>query len=217
MKVLGINGSPNEKGVTYTAMSIVGQELEKEGIELEIIHIGKKPIQSCIDCRKCVETKRCVFQDQVNEVLDKMDEYCGLLIGAPTHYMGIPGALKAFLDRFMYASNRLIGHSYMPAAGIAISRRAGAVNTLHQLDNYFHCSSMVTVNSLYWNIAFGWTPEEFLARDAEGIQTMQVLGKNMAWLIKVIAASKDTLPPPEIPEPRIKTSFCSNWQSEERL
>lgn len=208
MKVLGLNGSPNEKGVTYTAMNIVGKELNKEGIDFEIINIGKKPMQGCIDCRKCRDTRRCIFNDSVNVVLDRLHEFDGLLLGAPVHYMGIPGSFKAFMDRLCYASNRMIEHDHMPCASIAISRRAGAVEAMHQLDNYLHCSSMVTVNSLYWNIAFGWTPEEFLEQDKEGIQTMRMLGQNMAWLIKVINATKEEIPHPSTPDRRIKTNFC---------
>lgn len=208
MKVLGLNGSSNARGVTYTAMNIVGNELKREGIELEIIHVGAEGVRGCTNCRQCFKTYRCVISDKVNEIIDRLDEFDGFLLGAPTHYMDIPGPFKAFMDRLLYSSQRLEGHTHKPCSAITVCRRAGAVNAFHQLNNYFNCSNMITVNSQYWNVVYGWTPEEFLSQDKEGIQTMKVLGRNMAWLLKVLDATKEILPPPEFKEKRIRTDFC---------
>lgn len=208
MKVLGLNGSSNARGVTYTAMNVVGEELQHEGIELEIIHVGAEGIRGCTNCKQCRKNHRCVIPDKVNEIIDRLDEFDGFLLGAPAHYMDIPGPFKAFMDRFLYSTERLAGHTHKPCSAIAVCRRAGAINTFHQLNNYFNCSNMITVNSQYWNVVYGWTPEEFLSQDKEGIQTMEVLGRNMAWLLKVLDATKETLPPPELKEKRIRTNFC---------
>lgn len=208
MKVLALNGSSNPKGVTYTAINLVGAELQKESIELEIVHVGTKGVQGCSNCKQCRKTHRCVIQDKVNEVIDRLDEFDGILLGCPAHYMDIPGPFKAFLDRLLYATEHLEGHTHKVCSAIAVCRRAGAINTFHQLNNYFNCSNMITVNSQYWNVVYGWTPGEFLEQDLEGVQTMQVLGRNMAWLLKVIDATKETIPHPVFSDKRTRSNFC---------
>jgi len=208
MKVLGLNGSSNAKGVTYAAMKLVGDELEKEGITLDIVHIGAKPVAGCINCKKCRENHRCIIDDEVNSIIDRIGEYDGILLGCPAHYMGIPGPFKAFLDRLLYATEHLEGHTHKVCSAIAICRRAGAIDTFHQLNNYLACSNMITVGSQYWNVGFGWTPDEFLSQDLEGVQTMQVLGRNMAWLLKVIDETRDSIPAPQITEKRTRSNFC---------
>lgn len=208
MKVLALNGSQNAKGVTHHAIGLVGAELEQEGIGLDVVHIGSKALAGCLDCRKCRGNgHRCIHKDIVNELIDRLPDYDGLILGCPVHYMGIPGPFKAALDRLFYATEHLEGWGPKPAAVIAVCRRAGAINTAQQLGNYLNCSNLVTVNSQYWNIVFGWKPEEFLAQDAEGVQTMRVLGRNMAWLLKVIEASKGSIPRPEY-EKRVRANFC---------
>lgn len=208
MKVLALNGSQNSRGVTWHAINLVGEELAKENISLDVIHIGAKPVAGCVDCRKCRSNgHRCIHNDIVNEIIDRLPLYDGLILGCPVHYMGIPGTFKACLDRLLYATEHLEGWGPKPAAVIAVCRRAGAISTAQQLGNYLNCSNLITVNSQYWNIVFGWKPEEFLAQDAEGVQTMQVLGRNMAWLLKVIEAGRASVPAPVYAK-RIRANFC---------
>lgn len=208
MKVLALNGSYNKKGVTYTAIGLVAKELAEAGIETDIKHIGAKAVAACIDCRKCrTNGRHCVHNDVVNELIDALPRYDGLILGCPVEYMGMPGTFKAVLDRLFYATEHLEGWGPKPACAIAVCRRAGAIDTIHQLQNYFDCANLITVNSQYWNIAFGWKPEEFLAQDKEGVQTMEVLGKNMAWILKVLASAKDTIPAPSYTK-RIRANFC---------
>lgn len=208
MKVLALNGSQNKKGVTYHAIGLVAEELAKAHIGCDIVHVGSKPLAGCMDCRKCrTNGHHCVHKDIVNDIIDILPEYDGLILGAPVHYMGIPGPFKACLDRLLYATEHLEGWGPKPATAIAICRRAGSVNTVHQLGNYINCSNLITVNSQYWNVCFGWKPEEFLEQDKEGVQTMHVLGRNFAWLMQVLAATKDTIPTPTY-EKRVRANFC---------
>lgn len=208
MKVLALNGSSNKKGVTYTALNLVGEELAKENIGMDIVHVGAKPVAGCLDCRKCrTNGHHCIHKDIVNDLIDMLPDYDGLLLGSPVHYMGMPGPFKSVMDRFLYATEHLEGWGPKPASAIAICRRAGAIDTAHQLGNYLNCSNLLTVNSQYWNIGFGWKPEEFLSQDAEGVQTMRVLGRNMAWILKVLDATKETIPAP-VYEKRVRANFC---------
>ncbi len=208
MKVFAINGSYHENGVTHAAINLVAKELEAEGITTDIFHVGAKPVAACIDCRKCrTNGHHCVHNDVVNEIIDALPSYDGLIVGCPVEYMGMPGTLKAVLDRVFYATEHLEGWGPKPAAALAVCRRAGAINTKHQIENYCNCSNLITVNSQYWNIAFGWKPEEFLEQDNEGRQTMEVLGRNMAWMMKVIDATKDTIPY-SVYTKRARTNFC---------
>jgi len=186
MKVLLINGSPHEFGCTYTALKEVANKLNEEDIQTEIYFLGNKPIQSCTACGSCRNTKKCIFNDQVNEVIDKASEVDGLIIGSPVHYAAASGMITAFMDRLFYASN---AYSYKPGAAITVARRAGTVSAFDQLNKYFTINNMPIVSSQYWNMVFGNTPEEVL-KDEEGMQIMQTLGLNMAWLLKSIEAGK---------------------------
>lgn len=136
-----------------------------------------------------------------------LPDYDGLILGCPVHYMGIPGPFKACLDRLLYATEHLEGWGPKPAATIAVCRRAGAINTDYQLGNYLNCSNLLTVNSQYWNIGFGWKPEEFLSQDAEGVQTMRVLGRNFAWILKMLAYAAPAIAKPTY-EKRVRANFC---------
>ena len=208
MKVLALNGSQNKKGVTHTAINLVAQQLKMEGIGLDEVHVGSKPLAGCLDCRKCrTNGHHCVHKDIVNEIIDMLPQYDGLILGCPVHYMGIPGPFKACMDRLLYATEHLEGWGPKPATCISICRRAGAINVAQQLGNYLNCSNLITVNSQYWNICFGWKPEEFLEQDKEGVQTMEVLGRNMAWLMKIIEAGKDSYPVPVYGK-RVRSNFC---------
>lgn len=187
MKVLLFNGSPNAKGCTYTALREVADTLEKHGIETEIYHVGTKPVAGCIACRKCKAGAPCIFDDGVNELAARLEEFDALVIGAPVYYSGPSGQSTAFLDRLFYsASAKLKGK---PGAAIVSCRRGGASASYDRLNKYFGISSMPIVTSQYWNQVHGNTPEEVL-RDEEGMQTMRTLGENMAWLLKCIEAGK---------------------------
>lgn len=202
MKVLAINGSPNEKGCTYTALQVVAAELEKQGIKTETIQLGKQPVQGCIACRKCSETGRCVFDDAVNRCLDKAEEADGILIGSPVYYAGIAGQMKSFLDRFFYCGPNL---RLKVGASVCSLRRSGGVPTFNQLNNYFALSQTIVTPSQYWCCVHGNTPEE-VVQDLEGMQIMRTLGKNMAWLLHAVVAGKEKMPLPE-QEVRIGTNF----------
>lgn len=206
MKVLLINGSPNEKGCTYTALTEVRGTLQRHGIETELLYLGKKPIAGCIACGKCMETGKCVFDDKVNEVSRKLDEYDGIIIGSPVYYAGPSGQLTAFLDRLFYPNEaRLAGKL---GAAVVSCRRGGASAAFDRLNKYFLISNMHVVGSQYWNQVHGFTPDD-VRKDKEGLQTMRTLGENMAWLLRCIEAGKKAgIPFPEY-EARVRTHFIN--------
>lgn len=189
MKVLMINGSPNEKGCTFTALSEVASSLAKNGVASEIIHIGKKAVQGCIACSKCQELGRCVFgNDSVNTLNARADEFDGLVIGSPVYYAGPNGSLCSFLDRLFFSGGENWQHK--PAACVVSCRRAGTVAAFDRLNKYFTINNMPVVSSRYWNEVHGFTPDD-VRKDLEGMQVMRTLGENMAWLIKCINAGKN--------------------------
>lgn len=195
MHVLMINGSPHEKGCTYTALSEVAGELEKQGIEANFFHIGAKAIRGCIGCLSCFESGYCVYKDDsVNACIDLAAEADGIVIGSPVYFAGVDGALCAFLDRMFFGKGGK--YSYKPAAAVVNCRRGGASAAFDRLNKYFTISSMPVVSSQYWNATHGLTPEE-VRQDLEGMQTMRTLGRNMAWLLKCIEAAKGVVPYPE--------------------
>ncbi|KUO72541.1 MAG: NADPH-dependent FMN reductase [Clostridia bacterium BRH_c25] len=206
MKVLLINGSPKSKGCTYTALCEVAKELEKENIETEIFHIGNKPIRGCMACGGCSkdDSGKCVYDDDaVNIALVKAKEADGFIFGSPVHYAAASGQMTSFLDRFFYSGDCF---QYKPGAAIVSCRRGGSTAALEQLNKYFTISNMPVVSSQYWNMVHGNTPEE-VKQDLEGMQTMRVLGKNMAWLLKSIQTGKEAgvkLPEKEL---RARTNF----------
>ena len=205
MKVLLINGSPNKKGCTYTALCEVEKELNKQDIETEIFHIGKKPIRGCTACGKCQELNKCVFEDDgVNVTLDKAEKADGFIFGSPVHYAGASGFITSFLDRCFFAGSDVF--AYKPGAAVVSCRRGGATAALDQLNKYFTINQMPVVSSQYWNMVHGNMPEDVL-QDLEGMQIMRTLGRNMAWLLKTIQAGKKAgIVPPE-QEDRIWTNF----------
>lgn len=186
-KVLMINGSPHEFGCTYTALKEVAETLEKNGVETEILYLGTKPVAGCIACGKCGQTGRCIFDDQVNRVLEKLDEYSGIVVGSPVYFAGPTGQICAFLDRLFYCGgDRMKGKV---AAAVVSCRRGGATAAFDRLNKYFTISNMHVAGSQYWNQIHGKTPAQAV-KDLEGLQTMRTLGQNMAWLIKSIAAGE---------------------------
>lgn len=209
MKVLAFNGSPKKEGNTYHAIKIVADELEKEGIETEIIHVGSKKINGCIACGYCAKHKNeeCVFKDDgVNDWIQKMKEADGIILGSPVHYSAIAGTMKSFLDRAFFVTSvndSMLRHKV--GASVVAVRRSGGVATFDQLNNYINYSEMVIPTSSYWNVIHGTNPGEAL-QDEEGVQIMRVLGKNMAWIMKLIENGKDNVKSPER-EGKIFTNF----------
>ena len=188
MKVLMINGSPNEHGCTFTALSEIASALTKNGVESEIFHIGKKAAQDCIACFKCYELGRCVFgNDGVNSLNARADEFDGLIVGSPVYYSGPSGRLCSFLDRMFFSGGEKWQHK--PAACVVSCRRAGTTASFDRLNKYFTINNMPVVSSRYWNEVHGNNPEE-VRQDLEGMQVMRTLGENMAWLLKCIEAGK---------------------------
>lgn len=182
MKVVLINGSPKKEGNTFIALSEVARTLEENGVETRIISIGKKAVQGCIACNKCSELGRCVFSDDLyNEVREALKDADGLVVGSPVYYAGPNGSLCALLDRLFYSSQELL--QYKPAAAVAVARRGGASVTFDRLNRYFSISHMPIVPSQYWNIVHGLMPGD-AKEDAEGLQTMRTLARNMVWMLR---------------------------------
>ena len=185
MKVLLCNGSPHREGCTYTALREVGDALTACGIDTGIVWIGNKPLSGCIACHRCAELNRCVFQDPVNEFLDIAGDYDGFVFGSPVHWAGATGALTSFLNRVFYADLNGGGNRFYlkPAAAVISARRAGTTATWDQLNKYFGLMQMPIITSRYWNMVHGTTPEE-VRQDLEGMQTMHILGRNMAFFLR---------------------------------
>lgn len=184
MKVLLINGSPRKEGNTATALAEVAKQLAKEGIESEIVWIGNKPIRGCAACGRCAANGlgRCVFDDDVcNRISEKFADVNALIIGSPVYYGQPNGALLSVIQRAFYSNGANI--SGKPAASIAVCRRGGATAAFESMNMPFQMMNMPVVTSQYWNIVYGRTPGE-AAMDKEGMQTMQTLARNMAWLLK---------------------------------
>ena len=200
MKVVLINGSPHRKGNTFIALSEVAGALEKEGVQTEIIQLGIKAVQGCIACNKCAELGHCVFQDTLyNQVREALQEADGIVVGSPVYYAGPNGALCALLDRVFYSCSELL--AYKAGASVAVCRRGGASATFDRLNKYFTILNMPVVSSQYWNSVHGMRPGE-ATEDAEGLQTMRMLGRNMAWLLKGVKREERTEP-----ELRVMTNF----------
>jgi len=200
MKMLAFNGSPKKEGNTWHAINIVAAELEKEGIETEIVHVGNKIIRGCTACGMCIKNKneQCVLGgDEVNEWIQKMKSADGIILGSPVHYAAMAGTMKSFLDRAFYVTgvnNGMLRHK-VGAAVVAV-RRSGGLPTFNQLNNFLLYAEMLLPTSNYWNVIHGTAPGE-ATRDEEGVQIMRVLGKNMAWLMKLVENGKGTVVPPE--------------------
>ena len=188
MKALLINGSPHANGCTATALDIVAKELEKNGIEAEIVHVGNKNIRGCIACFKCKQTGRCVFDDLVNELAPKFEQADALVIGSPVYYAGLAGTMNSFLDRFFFSTP--FSKRMKVGAAVVSARRAGTVATFDQMNKYFTISEMPVASGRYWNEVHGYTPEDVM-QDQEGVQSMRILARNIAFLVKAIAAEKE--------------------------
>ncbi|HJE88855.1 flavodoxin family protein [Rikenella microfusus] len=202
MKVLLINGSPRKEGNTHIALSEVAGALRAGGAETEIVPIGTKAIQGCIACNRCAELGRCVFDDgPYRTIREKLAAADGIVVGSPVYYAGPNGSLCALLDRLFYSSSRLLRHK--PAAAVVVCRRGGASAAFDRLNKYFTINDMPVVPSQYWNSVHGRLPGE-AALDAEGLQTMRTLGRNMVWMLKNMKNGGE--PAPEREE-AVRTSF----------
>lgn len=209
MKVVAFNGSPHKKGNTYNAIETVAKELEREGIEVEIVHVGNKAIRGCMACGGCSrnQNERCVLdKDEVNEWIQKMKEADGIILGSPVYYSAIAGTMKSFLDRAFYVASSNGGmFRHKVGASVVAVRRSGGIPVFDQLNNYINYSEMIMPTSNYWNVAYGTAPGE-VTQDEEGMQIMRVLGKNMAWMMKVVEAGKSQVKENE-KEDKIFTNF----------
>ncbi len=204
MKALAINGSPNEHGCTYTALHEIERTLSDRGVETELLYLGKKPVAGCIACMSCRKTKRCAFDDQVKDVLDRLDEFDAIIVGSPVYFAGPTGQVCAFLDRlFFCGETRMAGKL---AAAVVSCRRGGASAAFDRLNKYFTIANMQVVGSQYWNQVHGYTPDD-VRRDEEGLQTMRTLGQNMAWQLQNIEAGRAQGAVPPAYERRKATNF----------
>lgn len=202
MKVLLINGSPRKEGNTFMALTEIAKTLNELGVDSEILNIGTKAVQGCVACFRCKELGRCVFNDELySAARANIEEADGVIIGSPVYYAGPNGSLCALLDRLFFSSKTFL--QYKPAAAVAVCRRGGATATFDRLNKYFTINNMPVVSSQYWNSVHGLVPGE-AAEDAEGLQTMRTLARNMAWLLRSINAEGNKKPEKETP---VATSF----------
>jgi multimeric flavodoxin WrbA len=204
MKILLINGSPNEFGCTYTALAEAQTVFEKNGIETEMIYLGKKPVAGCIACGFCRTAGLCAFDDKVNDIIDDLDEIDGIIVGSPVYYAGVSGQITSFLDRLFYAGSRKVKGK--PAAAIVSCRRGGASAAFEIINKYFMMTNMPVVTSQYWNQVHGNTPDE-VKKDLEGLQTVRVLAQNMIWLMRSIEAGRAAGVEYPTYEPKQRTNF----------
>jgi len=207
MKVLIINGSANRKGCTYAALQEVAGILEKENIETEVVQLGNLSLRDCSGCFGCKDTGKCVFDDLVNEVIEKAKTCDGFIFGTPVYYGHPTGRILSFLDRAFYAGNKAF--AYKPGASVVIARRSGTTASFDVLNKYFTINNMPIVSGQYWNNVYGRQAEDVLY-DLEGLQNMRTLARNMAWLLKCIEMGKaNGLNAPKNSETRIFTNFIN--------
>ena len=188
MKVLLLNGSPKVNGNTALALAEMAKIFAEEGIEAEIVQVGNQPARGCIACGGCYKNGKCVFDDVVNELAVKFEEADGLVAASPVYYASANSTLTAVLDRLFYSTR--FPKTMKVGASVAIARRGGCSATFDQLNKYFTISGMPVASSQYWNSVHGGAPGE-AAEDAEGMQTMRTLARNMAFLMKSIELGKE--------------------------
>lgn len=187
MKVILFNGSPNIHGCTYTALHEIEETLQKNGIETEVFQVGSKNVRGCIGCGKCRESGKCIFDDIVNEAIDKIKEADGVVFGSPVYYASANGTMISFLDRLFYAASQHL--AYKPGAVVVSARRAGTTATYDELNKYLGISNMLIVPAPYWNMVHGNTAEE-VKQDREGLYIMRQIGENMTWMLKMLENAK---------------------------
>ena len=194
MSVLILNGSPHTNGNTALALKELAAALEKEGIETETVTVGNRSIRGCIACNRCAQLGRCVFDDEVNRLAEKFEKADGLVAATPVYYASANATLIALLDRLFYSTG--FDKTMKVGASVAVARRGGCSATFDELNKYFTISGMPVASSQYWNTVHGREPGD-AAFDAEGMQTMRTLGRNMAFLMKSIALGRETFGVPE--------------------
>jgi multimeric flavodoxin WrbA len=203
MKVIAFNGSPHHDGVIQWGLTLMCGGLEKEGIETSIVQIGKENIRGCIDCKRCKESKKCIFDDDpVNRAAEMVNKADGMIIGSPVYYGSIAGNFKCFLDRLFYSGLTL---EFKAVTALVSCRRSGGINAFHQMNNYFNLAKAIIAPSVYWGVIHGNNPEE-LQEDKEGIHIAETSARYMAWLIKALTLAKKEIPLPVITG-RPRTNF----------
>jgi multimeric flavodoxin WrbA len=189
MKVIGINGSPRKDGNTSIIIKTVFQELEKHGIETELVQLGGRPIRGCLACYGCMENKdkKCVItNDGINEIIEKMVEADGIILGSPVYFADVTAEMKAFIDRVGFVSIANGGIFKRKASGAVMAvRRGGATHAFDTMNHFLHYLQTFLVGASYWNMVYGLQPGD-VEQDEEGMNNMRVLGENMAWLLKKI-------------------------------
>ncbi|HAE51765.1 MAG TPA: flavodoxin family protein [Ruminococcus sp.] len=194
MKVIIINGSPRHDGNTSLAVNEIVKIFSEQEIETEVCQIGGKNIRGCIACNKCAEIGKCVFSDEVNEIAEKFEKADGLIVASPVYYASANGTIISFLDRLFYSTS--FDKTMKVGASIAVARRGGCSSTFDELNKYFTICGMPVASSQYWNSVHGRNKGE-AEQDAEGLQTMRVLARNMAFLMKSIALGREKYGLPE--------------------
>ena len=203
MKVLMLNGSPRANGNTARALKEMETAFLEEGVEVEIVHVGNQPIRGCIACGQCRKLGKCVFDDLVNEVAPKLQEADGLVLGSPVYYASANATLMAFVQRLFYSTR--FPKTMKVGASVVAARRGGLSATYDEMNKFFGISGMPIASGQYWNSVHGAAPGE-AEQDAEGMQGMRTLAKNMTFLMKSIALGKEAYGLPE-KEPGIFTNF----------
>ena len=210
MKVLMLNGSWNANGSSKSGLEIMAKTFADEGVETEIFDLGAKPVRDCIACGKCAEKKACVFTDDaVNEFVQKAHQSDGFVFASPVYYAHPSGRIMSFLDRVFFSAmcaDRYAAFRHKPGASIVVTRRAGTSASFDALNKYFGISNMIVVGSTYWNEFHALTKDD-VPQDPEGVQTLENLARNMAWLIKCIKAGRDA----GIPMPEIRQEVMTNF------
>ena len=203
MKVLMLNGSPRAGGNTATALREMEQVFQAEGVETEIVQVGGQQVRGCVACGGCAKLGRCVYDDAVNQLAPKFEACDGLVVGSPVYYASANATLVALLTRLFYSTP--CDKSMKVGASVVAARRGGLSATFDELNKFFTISGMPVASSQYWNSVHGRLPGE-AAQDAEGLQTMRTLARNMTFLMKSIALGKEAFGLPE-KEPRQATNF----------
>ncbi|MBP3479732.1 MAG: flavodoxin family protein [Oscillospiraceae bacterium] len=204
MKVLLVNGSPRQHGCTHTALTEAANALNERGVETEIVWVGNKEIAGCTACGSCRKTGKCIFDDIVNEISDKLDTYDGFIFGTPVYYGGPSGQILSVMNRLFYSSAAKMAGK--PVSAVVSCRRGGASAAFQQMNMHFMMTNMIVITSQYWNQVHGNTPEE-VRQDAEGLQTMRTLAENMTFVLRSIEAGKAAGVPGPNYEPKERTNF----------
>lgn len=205
MKVMMVNGSPNAKGNTFLALDEMRRVFDAEGVETELVHVGNKVVRGCMGCRACAAKGKCAFDDIVNETAPLFEECSGLVVATPVYFASANATLIAYLDRLFCSTGSKFDRAMKVGASVVVARRGGLSATFDELNKYFTISGMPIASSQYWNSVHGAVPGE-ASQDAEGLQTMRILARNMTFLMKSIALGKEKYGLPE-KEKWTKTNF----------